>query len=129
MVKIEDPTRKSVFFSDMSGSSLPIVVSHGEGRAEFASARDQQLFGQTGLINLRYVDNHGSVAERYPLNPNGSPQGIAGVQSADGRVVAMRPHPERTIMGPVASWKPDGMRDQQYGPWFRMFLNARKWAG
>jgi phosphoribosylformylglycinamidine synthase len=129
MVKIEDESRNSVFFSDMSGSSMPIVVSHGEGRAKFASAHDEQLLSEAGHVNMRYVDNYGAVTERYPSNPNGSPHGIAGVRSADGRVIAMMPHPERTIMGPVSSWKPDVMRDQQYGAWFRMFLNARKWVG
>ncbi|CAJ2512300.1 Uu.00g053150.m01.CDS01 [Anthostomella pinea] len=129
MATIEDPGRNSVFFSDMSGSSFPIVVSHGEGRAEFSSASDLHSINEAGLIPLRYVDNYGSVTEKYPYNPNGSPQGIAGVKSRDGRVVAMMPHPERTIMGDVGSWKPDGMRDHQYGPWFRLFLNARKWVG
>jgi phosphoribosylformylglycinamidine synthase len=129
MVKIEDQDKNSVFFSDMSGSSLPIVVSHGEGRAEFTSAGDVHSLEEAGLIPLRYIDNYGSVTERYPFNPNGSPQGIAGVKSRDGRVVAMMPHPERTIMGDVASWKRDDLKELQYGPWFRLFLNARKWVG
>ncbi|KAI0126261.1 CobB/CobQ-like glutamine amidotransferase domain-containing protein [Xylariales sp. AK1849] len=129
MVRIEDKDKNSVFFTDMSGSSLPIVVSHGEGRAEFHSPNDQQSANEAGLVPLRYMDNYGSVTEKYPFNPNGSPQGIAGVKSRDGRVVALMPHPERTIMGEVGSWKPDGMRDHQYGPWFKLFLNARKWIG
>ncbi|KAI5919084.1 CobB/CobQ-like glutamine amidotransferase domain-containing protein [Camillea tinctor] len=130
MVKIEDKdTKNSIFFSDMSGSLLPIVISHGEGRAEFASPNDIQSINEAGLVSLRYTDNHGTVTEKYPFNPNGSPQGIAGVRSKDGRVVAMMPHPERTIMGDVGSWKPDVMRSHQYGPWFRLFLNARKWVG
>ena len=128
MVKIED-TPDSVFFSDMSGSSFPIVVSHGEGRAEFASAGDLHSITEQGLAPMRYTDNYGATTEKYPFNPNGSPQGIAGVRSKDGRVVAMMPHPERTIMGPVGSWIKDELKDNQYGPWFRMFLNARKWVG
>ena len=131
MVRIEDAGKGSVFFSDMSGSSLPIVVSHGEGRASFASETERQAAEDAGLVPVRYVDNNGRVAppERYPFNPNGSPGGIAGVRSRDGRALAMMPHPERTIMGDVASWKPDALRDLQYGPWFRLFLNARKWVG
>jgi phosphoribosylformylglycinamidine synthase len=129
MVKIEDSDKGSVFFSDMSGSSLPIVVSHGEGRAEFSSASSLHSLNEANLIPMRYADNYGNVTEKYPFNPNGSPQGIAGVKSRDGRVVAMMPHPERTIMGPVGSWRPDSMKDNQYGPWFRLFLNARKWVG
>jgi phosphoribosylformylglycinamidine synthase len=129
MVKIEDrDARNSVFFSDMSGSSLPIVVSHGEGRAQFASPHDLQSLSDDGLIPLRYTDNYGAVTERYPSNPNGSPQGLAGVRSRDGRVVAMMPHPERTIMGDVGSWRADNLKALQYGPWFRLFLNARKWV-
>lgn len=129
MVRIEDQDKNSVFFSDMSGSSLPIVVSHGEGRAEFSSPVDEQYLNEACLIPLRYIDNYGSVTEKYPFNPNGSPKGIAGVRSRDGRVVAMMPHPERTIMADVGSWKPESMRDHQYGPWFKLFLNARKWVG
>ncbi|CAI4214187.1 unnamed protein product [Parascedosporium putredinis] len=129
MVKLQD-TPDSVFFSDMSGSSFPIVVSHGEGRAEFASEADLRAVVDGGLAPMRYVDNHrGEATEQYPANPNGSPAGVAGVRSKDGRVVAMMPHPERTIMGPVGSWIKDGLRENQYGPWFRMFLNARKWVG
>ncbi|KAH7126236.1 CobB/CobQ-like glutamine amidotransferase domain-containing protein [Dactylonectria estremocensis] len=131
MVTIEDKSDNSVFFSGMSGSSLPIVVSHGEGRAQFTAEGDLPSLNGNGLIPLRYVDNYGKVTEQYPLNPNGSPQGIAGVKSRDGRVVAMMPHPERTIMADVGSWKPEHQLAKwgQYGPWFQLFLNARKWVG
>jgi len=129
MVTIQDP-EPSVFFNGMSGSSLPIVVSHGEGRAEFSSPAALQSLNDSELIPLRYIDNYGSVTENYPFNPNGSPQGIAGVKSRDGRVIAMMPHPERTLMADVASWAPKEKLDTwgQYGPWFQLFLNARKWA-
>jgi phosphoribosylformylglycinamidine synthase len=115
----------------MSRSSLPIVVSHGEGRAEFSSPAVLQSLNDGELIPLRYIDNYGSVTENYPFNPNGSPQGIAGVKSRDGRVVAIMPHPERTIMADVTSWAPKEKLDAwgQYGPWFKLFRNARKWVG
>ncbi|RSM20089.1 hypothetical protein CDV31_001168 [Fusarium ambrosium] len=131
MVTINDKSENSVFFNGMNGSSFPIVVSHGEGRAQFSSANDIGSVNDHGLIPIRYVDNYGSVTERYPFNPNGSPQGIAGVKSKDGRVVAMMPHPERTIMADVGSWKPDNQLPEwgQFGPWFQLFLNARKWVG
>lgn len=134
MVQVNDTLgEKSVFFAGMSGSLLPIVVSHGEGRAEFSGpvGAGLQSCNDEGLIPLRYTDNHGKVTERYPFNPNGSPQGIAGVRSRDGRVLAMMPHPERTIMADVASWAPkeDVESWGMFGPWLRMFRNARRWVG
>lgn len=132
MVQVKDDD-SSVFLSGMGGSLLPIVVSHGEGRAEFAApaAAGLQACNDAGLAPLRYTDNYGRVTEKYPFNPNGSPQGIAGVRSRDGRVLAMMPHPERTIMADVASWAPREEVDRwgQFGPWLRMFRNARKWVG
>ncbi|KAI1878273.1 hypothetical protein JX265_002643 [Neoarthrinium moseri] len=130
MVQIKED-KPSVFFDGMSSSSFPIVVSHGEGRAEFSSPNALQSLSDNGLIPIRYVDNYGSVTEKYPFNPNGSPQGIAGVKSRDGRVVAMMPHPERTIMADACSYAPKDLKDEwgQYSPWFKMFLNARKWVG
>lgn len=131
MVKIQD-TSPSVFFGGMSGSSIPIAVSHGEGRAEFSSPADLQSLDQEGLIPLRYTDNYGAITQQYPSNPNGSPQGIAGVKSRDGgRVLALMPHPERTIMADVCSWAPKEELEkwEPFGPWFRLFLNARRWVG
>ncbi|KAL9099322.1 MAG: hypothetical protein Q9163_005161, partial [Psora crenata] len=130
MVTIQDQ-EPSVFFDGMSGSSLPIIVSHGEGRAKFSSPTELQSVDDGGLIPLRYIDNYGSVTEEYPFNPNGSPQGVAGVRSHDGRVVAMMPHPERTILADVSSWAPKEQLNSwgKFGPWFRLFLNARKWVG
>lgn len=134
MVQIaEKEDNESVFFAGMSGSLLPIVVSHGEGRAEFAEPVTAGLHAcnEAGLLPLRYADNYGNVTETYPFNPNGSPQGIAGVRSRDGRVLAMMPHPERTIMADVASWAPREEIEKWggFGPWIRMFRNARRWVG
>lgn len=139
MVEVQDP-EPSVFFDGMSGATLPIVVSHGEGRASFEHSGhknpDQalQALNDEGLVPVRYVDNYGRVTEAYPHNPNGSPQGIAGVRSGGpggGRVLALMPHPERTVMADCVSWAPPKQVDQwgQYGPWIRMFRNARKWVG
>ncbi|KAK3988200.1 putative phosphoribosylformylglycinamidine synthase [Cladorrhinum sp. PSN332] len=132
MVKIqEDPSNPSVFFNGMNGSSLPIIVSHGEGRAEFASQAQFEGLTASGGIPIRYVDNRLEVTERYPFNPNGSPAGIAGVSSRDGRVLAMMPHPERTILADVTSYAPDGDVKEwgEFGPWLRMFKSARRWVG
>lgn len=131
MVKIGSGALNSVFFDGMEGSSFPIAISHGEGRAKFSSPAKLQAVVGDGLAQLRYVNNFGTVTESYPSNPNGSPQGIAGVASRDGRVLAMMPHPERTIMADVASYIPQKQLKEfgQYGPWIKMFRNARKWVG
>ncbi|KAI3319361.1 CobB/CobQ-like glutamine amidotransferase domain-containing protein [Xylariaceae sp. AK1471] len=131
MVQIAGDTQNSVFFNGMEGSSLPIAISHGEGRAAFSSPAKLKAIVEGGLAPVRYVDNTGAVTEIYPSNPNGSPQGIAGVSSRDGRVLAIMPHPERTIMADVASYVPQKQLKEfgQYGPWIKMFRNARKWVG
>ena len=135
MVKIEDSAAQnpSVFLHGMSGSALPIAVAHGEGRASFSSPTAQQTLDSDGLIPIKYVDNslHIAQAERYPYNPNGSPGGVAGVRSRDGRVLALMPHPERTIMADVGSYVPADQVAEwgEFGPWVRMFKSARRWVG
>jgi len=120
---VEVPQSPSLFLDGMAGSRLPIVVSHGEGRADF-SAHGQQ---NQAVVALRYIDNHGRVAATYPFNPNGSPDGIAGLTTADGRFTIMMPHPERIYRTVQMSWHPEGWGED--GPWLRMFRNARKWLG
>lgn len=132
MVKIRDNAKTpSVFLHGMNGSSLPIAVSHGEGRASFKSRRDLEAMNADSLIPIRYTDNRGSVTTRYPYNPNGSPEGVAGVRSLDGRVLALMPHPERTIMADVGSYIPKDLVEEwgEFGPWVRMFKSARRWVG
>jgi phosphoribosylformylglycinamidine synthase len=133
MVQIKDTntTNPSVFLHGMDGSSLPIVVSHGEGRAQFKHPSDLQALNNEGMIPIRYTTNRGAVTTKYPDNPNGSPEGIAGVRSKDGRVLAMMPHPERTIMADVGSYIPRGRSEEwgEFGPWVRMFKSARRWVG
>ena len=102
---------------------MPVVVSHGEGRAEFDSAAQQAA----ALVAMRYVNNAGQPTELYPANPNGSPTGLAGVTTADGRFTIMMPHPERVFRSLQMSWHPEGWGED--GPWLRMFRNARKWLG
>ncbi|PQE28081.1 phosphoribosylformylglycinamidine synthase protein [Rutstroemia sp. NJR-2017a WRK4] len=132
MVKIQDnPKKPSVFLHGMDGSSLPIVVSHGEGRASFKNISDLEAMNADNLIPIRYADNFGKPTMRYPYNPNGSPEGIAGVRSLDGRVMALMPHPERTIMADVGSYVPAERAEEwgEFGPWVRMFKSARRWVG
>ena len=117
---VESP---SIFLRGMAGSRIPVVVSHGEGRAAFESAADQTA----ARVALRYVDGDGRVATRYPANPNGSEGGTAGLTSDDGRVTILMPHPERTLRTANLSWAPAGWGDDS--PWLRMFRNARVQVG
>ncbi|MGD8976431.1 MAG: phosphoribosylformylglycinamidine synthase [Gammaproteobacteria bacterium] len=117
----------SMFLQGMQGSVLPIVVSHGEGRAEFADADHHQRCLESGTVALSYVDNYGKTASTYPANPNGSPDGIAGLSSQDGRVTIAMPHPERVFRTVQHSWHPGGWGED--GPWMRLWRNARAWLG
>ena len=115
----------SVFFAGMTGSVFPIAVAHGEGQAEFRSTADLQTLQAAGGLALRYVDNRGESTEHYPQNPNGSPLGIAGLCSADGRATIMMPHPERVFRAVQNSWRPQDW--QEDAPTLRLFRNARVW--
>ena len=130
-VVASEVTETSVFFKEMAGSKLPIAIAHGEGRAVFENDKTREKALASGLIPMRYVDSRGVPTETYPLNPNGSLSGVAGVQTADGRVVAIMPHPERVTMLEANSWYPRELRDElgAVGPWFQMFQSARKWCG
>ncbi|MGI4814334.1 MAG: phosphoribosylformylglycinamidine synthase [Janthinobacterium lividum] len=120
---VEIPESQSLFFQGMLGSRLPIAVSHGEGFANFAQQGDIAA----APVVMRYVDHHGQPTERYPFNPNGSPAGLAGTTSADGRFTILMPHPERVTRTACMSWHPDGWPDDS--PWLRIFRNARRWLG
>ncbi len=124
---VQIPKSPSLFLQDMAGSQLLIAVAHGEGRAEFHSGASSQQALDAGIVALRWVDNYGQPAETYPANPNGSPLGIAGVTTLDGRYTIMMPHPERVVRTLAHSWHPDEWGED--GPWLRMFRNARKWVG
>lgn len=123
-VMVEVGESNSILLDGMAGSRMPIAVAHGEGRAEFADPA--QLEAVRSQIALRYIENDGSVAVRYPANPNGSPEGITGLCSADGRVTITMPHPERVIRTVQNSWHPDAWGED--GPWMRLFRNARRWV-
>jgi len=124
-VQVEVLGSPSLFLKGMQGAQLPIAVAHGEGRAEFTDPDvPKQVLGK-GLVALRYVDGHGRVAENYPANPNGSPLGITGLTTMDGRVTIMMPHPERVFRSVQNSWHPDDWGED--APWMRMFRNARVW--
>ncbi len=117
LTMVDIPKSLSLFFQGMEGSRLPIAVAHGEGRALFEGEIKSP-------IALRYVNHYGQPTESYPQNPNGSPQGIAGLCSDDGRVTILMPHPERVFRSAQFSWCPPGWSDDS--PWLRMFENARR---
>ncbi len=125
MVEVQDSP--SVFLQGMAGSRMPIAVAHGEGHAEFADEAHLNNLLDSGALALRYVDNYGKVTEMYPANPNGSPAGVTGVTTTDGRVTIMMPHPERVYRAVTNSWSPDNWSED--GAWMRMFRNARVWVG
>jgi phosphoribosylformylglycinamidine synthase len=113
----------------MAGATLGVWVAHGEGRAFFP---DEAVLGRVegeGLAPVRFVDDENCVTEAYPFNPNGSPKGIAGLCSPDGRHLVMMPHPERTFLPWQWGWMPEEWRrTMAASPWLRMFQNAREWC-
>jgi len=121
LVMVEVMRSPSLFFSGMAGSRMAIATAHGEGRALFDSTQGK------AIVALRFVDNRGVPTETYPLNPNGSPEGITGLTTADGRFTILMPHPERVFRTVQQSWHPQGWGEDS--PWMRMFRNARKWVG
>ena len=120
---VEVAESPSLFLAGMAGSRMPVVVSHGEGRADFSETGD---VGKV-LTAMRFLDNAGNATEVYPYNPNGSPDGLTGVTTSDGRFTIMMPHPERIFRTVQMSWHPEDMGEDS--PWMRMFRNARKWVG
>ena len=124
---VEIQESDSVFFQGMAGSRMPIAVSHGEGRAEFATDEAVQAALASNTVAMRYVDNNGEFTQVYPANPNGSPEGITSLTTTDGRATIMMPHPERVFRAVSNSWHPDDWSEDS--PWMRMFRNARKWVG
>jgi phosphoribosylformylglycinamidine synthase len=119
---VEVQASPSILFAGMVGSKLPVVVAHGEGRAQFSA--DQ---ADHALISLRYIDHYGEITTDFPMNPNGSPAGITALTNTDGRFTIMMPHPERCFRTVQNSWHPSDW--QTDGAWLRMFRNARLWVG
>ncbi|MDH5537315.1 MAG: phosphoribosylformylglycinamidine synthase subunit PurQ, partial [Betaproteobacteria bacterium] len=123
LVMVEIVDSPAIVFKGMAGSRIPGVTAHGEGRAQFASETDRKK----AIVAARFVDNRGKVTETYPLNPNGSPEGITGLTTADGRFTILMEHPERVFRTVQMSWAPDEAGEDS--PWMRMFRNARGWVG
>jgi phosphoribosylformylglycinamidine synthase len=120
---VEITPSPSILFEGMAGSRLPIVVAHGEGRASWGGGGPPA----PEHVAMRYVDPWGQATETYPWNPNGTPCGVTGLTSEDGRFTIMMPHPERCFRTVQLSWHPAGQGEDS--PWMRMFRNARRWLG
>ena len=130
LVKVQESP--SILFAGMAGSIIPVVVAHGEGRAEFIAADVEGVCSadaalQSGMVSAVYVNNDGEMTTDFPANPNGSPLGITSLTTQDGRFTIMMPHPERCFRTLQNSWHPDDWAE--YGAWMRMFRNARVWVG
>ena len=120
LIMIEVMNSPSLFFKDMTGSQIPIVVAHGEGRT-ITTANEKQ-----SLAVMRYIDNSGVATEKYPYNPNGSKDGLTAFTNEDGRFTIMMPHPERVFLTKQFSWFPEEWK-YEYSPWMKFFINAREW--
>ena len=121
-VMVEVVESPSILLRGMAGSRMPITTAHGEGFALFENRIDLEKAN----VALRFVDHHGKITEKHPLNPNGSPAGITGLTTPDGRFTIVMPHPERVFRTVQMSWAPDHAGEDS--PWMRMFYNARKWV-
>ncbi|MGD8408084.1 MAG: phosphoribosylformylglycinamidine synthase, partial [Thiohalophilus sp.] len=125
LARVEILESPSILLAGMAGSQLPIAVAHGEGRAHFDDTVQAEKVLSDQLVSMRYIDNYGEATERYPYNPNGSPNGITALTTTDGRFTIMMPHPERVFLTLQFSWHPADWIDD--GPWLRLFRNARRW--
>jgi len=125
LVEIEESP--SLFFDSMQGSRMPIAVAHGEGRVELRVGVSLDQLKHADIVAVQFVDHYGNATESYPRNPNGSPEGICGLTTNDGRFTIMMPHPERVFRTVQNSWHPKEWREDS--PWMRMFRNARRAIG
>ena len=127
LVSVKIEKSPSILFQGMEGSVIPIVVAHGEGRAEFENQAAAEACNTSGFVAARFVDNKHNATESYPLNPNGSPFGITSLATKDGRATILMPHPERVFRTTQMSWAPNDWGEDS--PWMRFFRNARAWVG
>jgi phosphoribosylformylglycinamidine synthase len=126
VVMVEVQESPSLFFKNMQGSQIPIITSHGEGKATWETDVMREQANAQNIISLRYIDREMKATEAYPCNPNGSPGGSTALTSEDGRATIMMPHPERMFRASQFSWHPKEW--QENSPWLQLFLNAREWV-
>jgi len=125
LAQVKVKKSNSILLSDMEGWSMPIASAHGEGHARFEE-NDFEKLVNSNQVAMNFVDSNGLNTENYPLNPNGSVEGVTGITAADGRVTIMMPHPERVFRKLQMSWHPDHWKE--YSPWMQIFINAMKFT-
>tara|TARA_Y200000002_G_scaffold128926_1_gene106239 strand:+ start:139 stop:1842 length:1704 start_codon:yes stop_codon:yes gene_type:complete len=125
LVQVKINKTDSILLNDMDGWSLPVASAHGEGRAYFTGNSLEELKNQN-QIAINFVDSSQNNTQKYPLNPNGSPDGITGVTAADGRITIMMPHPERVFRKLQMSWHPKDWNE--FSPWMQIFMNAKNFS-
>ena len=125
LAQVKVKKSNSILLSDMEGWSMPIASDHGEGHALFEE-NDFEKLVNSNQVAMNFVDSNGLDTENYPLNPNGSVEGVTGITAADGRVTIMMPHPERVFRKLQMSWHPDHWKE--YSPWMQIFINAMKFT-
>ena len=126
LIQIKVNDSKSIFFQNMDDSQLIVPVAHGEGRMEFSDNSKIKKLISNRQVPLQYVNSKGETTEKYPLNPNGSVEGVSSVCSKDGKVTILMPHPERAFLNKQLSWTDSDV--SKPSPWLEMFLNARKFV-
>ena len=125
LVQVKVKKSDSYLLKDMNGWTLPVASAHGEGRANFIEKSLEEL-KNNNQIALNFVDSNEQDTEKYPLNPNGSAEGITGLTGADGRITIMMPHPERVFRKLQMSWHPKNWKE--FSPWMQIFVNAKKFS-
>ncbi len=118
----------ALMLKGMEGLVFGIHVDHGEGHLTFPDSAVKERVLAENLAPICYVDDDGNATESYPFNPNGSPGGLAGLCSPDGRHLAMMPHPERVFLAWQAHYLPEDMKGLKVTPWMQMFRNAYEWC-
>jgi phosphoribosylformylglycinamidine synthase len=119
---------KSLLLRRLAGSTLGCWIAHGEGRFSFRTPSVLTALKSSNCVALQYCDDTQQPTEVYPMNPNGSVEGIAGICSPDGRFLAMMPHPERCSEMWQWPYVPPNFQKFQKCPWQVMFDEAFAWC-
>jgi len=116
---------ESVLLNDMDDWMVPVASAHGEGRAVFKGNSLEELV-KSNQIAMQFVDALERSTEKYPINPNGSPNGITGITASNGRITIMMPHPERVFRKVQMSWHRGDWNE--FSPWMQIFVNAKNFS-